>query len=113
LRWIRLRFAQTRAAQPTSCFADLPSFPACLGPFQEIPSMSRPRRNSNHEEPPQMPDVAEDVGAASGSSLNLKLLKEKKINELAQLAKDFQIESASSLRKQDLIFSILQAQAEQ
>ena len=75
--------------------------------------MSRPRRNSNHEEPPQMPDVAEDVGTAGGSSLNLKLLKEKKINELAQLAKDFQIESASSLRKQDLIFSILQAQAEQ
>src|SRR5882762_5456340 len=75
--------------------------------------MSRPRRNNNHEESAPMPDVAEEVAATSGSSLNLKLLKEKKINELAQLARDFNVESASSLRKQDLIFSILQAQAEQ
>src|SRR5437588_9493908 len=75
--------------------------------------MSRPRRNNNHEESAPMPDVAEEVAATSGSSLNLKLLKEKKIHELAALAKEFQIESASSLRKQDLIFSILQAQAEQ
>jgi transcription termination factor Rho len=51
--------------------------------------------------------------AGGGSGLNLKLLKEKKINELAQIAREFQIESASSLRKQDLIFAILQAQAEQ
>src|SRR3989442_360277 len=75
--------------------------------------MSRPRRNNNHEESPPMPDVAEEVATTSGPSLNLKLLKEKKINELAQLARDFNVESASSLRKQDLIFSILQAQAEQ
>lgn len=49
----------------------------------------------------------EDVG------LNLKSLKSKKIGELAEIARNFNVEGASSLRKQDLIFSILQAQAEQ
>jgi transcription termination factor Rho len=76
--------------------------------------MSRQRRNNSHEENPPMLDVVEEPAATSGGAgLNLKLLKEKKINELAAIAKEFQIESASSLRKQDLIFSILQAQAEQ
>ena len=60
-----------------------------------------------------MPDVIEEPAAGGGAGLNLKLLKEKKIHELAAIAKEFDIESASSLRKQDLIFSILQAQAEQ
>ncbi len=45
--------------------------------------------------------------------MNLKDLKEKKINELTALAKKFNIESASSMRKQDLIFALLQSQSEQ
>jgi transcription termination factor Rho len=53
-------------------------------------------------------DVAEDEGG-----LNLKALKEKKIGELAQIARNFNVDGASSLRKQELIFAILQAQAEQ
>jgi transcription termination factor Rho len=47
------------------------------------------------------------------SGLNLKVLKEKKINELAQLARDFNVEGSSAMRKQELIFAILQAQTEQ
>ncbi len=47
------------------------------------------------------------------SGLNLKVLKEKKISELAQLARDFSVEGASTMRKQELIFAILQAQTEQ
>ena len=46
------------------------------------------------------------------TGFNLKALKEKKISELAQIARDFNVDGASSLRKQDLIFAILQAQAE-
>ncbi len=53
-----------------------------------------------------------EVGAEEGG-LNLKALKEKKISELAQIARDFSVDGTSGLRKQDLIFSILQAQAEQ
>src|SRR2546427_8718577 len=53
------------------------------------------------------PETLEDNG------LNLKALKEKKISELAQIAKNFNIEGASNMRKQELIFAILQAQTEQ
>jgi transcription termination factor Rho len=44
--------------------------------------------------------------------MNLKELKEKKINELTRMARDLNVEGASGMRKQDLIFAILQAQAE-
>jgi transcription termination factor Rho len=44
--------------------------------------------------------------------MNLKELKEKKISELNAIAKGLNIEGASSLRKQDLIFAILNAQTE-
>jgi len=44
--------------------------------------------------------------------MNLKELKQKKINELNSIAKELKIEAASTLRKQELIFSILQAQTE-
>jgi len=46
-------------------------------------------------------------------ALNLKELKEMKIGDLLNLAKDLNIESARGMRKQELIFAILQAQAEQ
>ena len=44
--------------------------------------------------------------------MNLQELKSKKINELTAIAKGLNIEGASSLRKQDLIFAILNAQTE-
>ena len=58
-------------------------------------------------------DARVDVAPEEETGLNLKALKEKKIGELAQIARDFNVEGASSMRKQDLIFAILQAQAEQ
>ena len=45
--------------------------------------------------------------------MNLKELKEKKIGELTTLAKQYNIEGAASMRKQDLIFALLQSQSEQ
>ena len=45
--------------------------------------------------------------------MNLVELKRKNINELMDVAKTFKIQGASGLRKQDLIFDILQAQTEQ
>jgi len=53
------------------------------------------------------------AAAAGPTGLNLKVLKEKKISELAQLARDFHVEGSSAMRKQELIFAILQAQTEQ
>ena len=45
--------------------------------------------------------------------MNLKELKDKKINELTEIAKKYKIEGSAGMRKQDLIFSLLQAQSEQ
>jgi transcription termination factor Rho len=53
------------------------------------------------------PEAQEDNG------LNLKALKEKKISDLALIGKNFNIEGAANMRKQELIFAILQAQTEQ
>src|SRR5439155_17313691 len=53
------------------------------------------------------PEAIEDNG------LNLKALKEKKISDLALIGKNFNIEGAANMRKQELIFAILQAQTEQ
>ena len=44
--------------------------------------------------------------------MNIAELKEKSISELAQLAKEFKIEGAGGLRKQELMFALLQAQIE-
>jgi transcription termination factor Rho len=53
------------------------------------------------------PETLEENG------LNLKALKEKKISDLALIGKNFNIEGAANMRKQELIFAILQAQTEQ
>ena len=45
-------------------------------------------------------------------SLNLAELKKKTIGELNQILKEFSAESASGLRKQDLIYKILEAQSD-
>ncbi len=44
--------------------------------------------------------------------MNIVELKEKKISELNQMAKTFKIDGAAGMRKQDLIFALLQAEIE-
>ncbi|MBM4277199.1 MAG: transcription termination factor Rho [Deltaproteobacteria bacterium] len=44
--------------------------------------------------------------------MNIKDLKKKKINELTKIARELNVEGATGMRKQDLIFAILQAQTE-
>ncbi len=44
--------------------------------------------------------------------MNIVELKNKKIKELTKMAKGFEIEGAAGMRKQDLIFALLQAQIE-
>jgi transcription termination factor Rho len=44
--------------------------------------------------------------------MNLSDLKHKRINDLATLARDLNVEGAAGMRKQELIFAILQAQVE-
>ena len=69
-------------------------------------------RNESAERPlvvaplPSEPD--EEITA--DDALNLKVLKAKKISELTGIARSFSIDGASNLRKQELIFAILEAQ---
>ncbi len=44
--------------------------------------------------------------------MNITELKNKKISELTKMAKEYKIEGAAGMRKQDLIFSLLQPQIE-
>ena len=44
--------------------------------------------------------------------MNLVELKAKKMAELTAMTKEFKIEGASGMRKQELIFALLQAQTE-
>ena len=44
--------------------------------------------------------------------MNIAELKEKKISELARMAKEFNIEGAAGMRKQELMFALLQRQIE-
>jgi transcription termination factor Rho len=44
--------------------------------------------------------------------MNIVELKEKKISELTQMAKQYKIEGAAGMRKQELMFALLQHQIE-
>jgi len=58
-------------------------------------------------------EAAPARGAATPQAMNLNELKRQSIPELNTKAKSLNIENASSLRRQDLIFSLLQAQSNQ
>jgi len=94
------------------------------------PSDHAPRKSFDGPRPPRsaadhgMRDDAEaDAGSgtvstetrearAEGKGFDAATLKEMKVNELHELAKKLGVEVVAGIRKQDLIFKILQAQAE-
>jgi transcription termination factor Rho len=51
-----------------------------------------------------------DIVTRDENAMNLKELKEKAIHDLADLCKEFGIEGAGGMRKQEMIFALLQAQ---
>jgi transcription termination factor Rho len=59
---------------------------------------------------PRQPKARRAGGPLEDTNMNLNDLKEMKILQLAKLARDLNIEAPGALRKQDLIFHILQAQ---
>src|SRR5919106_702593 len=60
---------------------------------------------------PDQPPAATASGSAT--SLNITDLKDMSIQKLTQIAKDLNVVGVGGMRKQDLIFQILKAQAEQ
>jgi transcription termination factor Rho len=63
------------------------------------------------EEP--QPQAPPDEQAAKARGMNISDLKEMGIQKLTQVAKDLTVQGFGGLRKQELIFQILKAQAEQ
>jgi len=61
------------------------------------------------ERPQQVQEPLEMISAEG--VLNLKALKRAKVTDLAQVARDFEVENAVNMRKQEMIFAVLQAQA--
>ncbi|MEL6186599.1 MAG: transcription termination factor Rho, partial [Myxococcota bacterium] len=79
---------------------------------------SHPNGNGNGRGLPIEDDLdeAEALLAAEGEGpgrLNLKDLKEKRISELTRMAREMGVEGAAGMRKQELIFAVLQAHAAQ
>lgn len=71
------------------------------------PEPSRGSAPVGSDHPGQGQQVVQEV-----PEINLKELKERKIADLSRLAKDLGVEGANSMRKQELIFALLQAQSE-
>ncbi len=71
---------------------------------------SEPPKGDRTEERLEFGPEAASVISPEGV-LNLKALKSAKVTELAHIARDFSVDGAVNMRKQEMIFSILQAQA--
>ena len=67
---------------------------------------------AQHLEVGALPIVVTAKREDKGENMNIKDLKKLKINELYKIAKELNVEGASGMRKQELIFAILQAQTE-
>src|SRR5579859_3134227 len=63
-------------------------------------------------EAPQRQRRPEGQTTQAAETIDIRVLKEMKLPDLTKLAKEHGIENATGMRKQDLIFSILQAQTE-
>ncbi len=69
------------------------------------------KANVNGEEVVDKAAVTSAEVSGNGKALNIEILKEMKVGDLSRIAQDLNVEGVSALRKYDLIFKILQAQA--
>ena len=68
---------------------------------------NKPAKNPNEDQRQKR-----RAGGGNQDALDIRTLKEMTIGKMTQVARDLDIDGASSLRKQELIFKILQAQTE-
>lgn len=71
------------------------------------------KRPGNTREMKKNESKSTKVESGDGNSMHLKDLKERKITDLISMANDLKIEGVAGMRKQDVIFSILCATADQ
>ena len=82
------------------------------------PPIKREPRQPREVDAPSPPAAADPTPVATPTapnspSLNINDLKDMSIQKLTQVAKDLSVPGATGMRKQELIFQILKAQAEQ
>jgi hypothetical protein len=80
----------------------------------EEKSMVRKRSNNGADvetlEPPTeglLDTAGEEIAVEPGDTLDIRALHEIKIPQLLKIAKDLEVENATGMRKQDLIFKVL------
>jgi transcription termination factor Rho len=74
--------------------------------------MDMPQATQNTQDNNQKPAKEAEAPEQPRNEMNLVELKSKNIRELMTIAKALNIDGASAMRKQELIFALLQAQAE-
>jgi len=87
-------------------------------PVTDEPAVETTADGNGGDAPPRAPSAASSQPPSPDPSpqrprLNIGDLKDMSIQKLTQIAKDLSVEGSGGLRKQDLIFQILKAQAEQ
>ncbi len=80
---------------------------------QKRTSTRAPTETAVAAQPDTIPAEATKPVKRAGAGLNIGELKDMSIAKLTQVAKDLNVEGATGMRKQDLIFQILKAQTEQ
>ena len=71
-----------------------------------------PTHNDAHEQELEEAEAAAALAGGEAVGLNLKTLKEKTARALAEIGRDLGVEGVGNMRKQELIFGILGAQAQ-
>ncbi|HWS73297.1 MAG TPA: transcription termination factor Rho, partial [Thermoanaerobaculia bacterium] len=95
--------AHHAAAEAAEAAAEAAAAEAEASPADAVDGNGHKRQHNKRPESQQTP---------AAETLDIRMLKEIKLPDLSKLAKDLGVENATGMRKQDLIFSILQAQTE-
>jgi len=77
--------------------------------FEDGPDLGEELAEKDKKE--EKPKKGKKAGIEA-EEMNIKALKKRKINDLLKLARDLGVEGATGMRKQDLIFALLQAHTE-
>ena len=77
-----------------------------------VRAVGRTLRRGEREERPERAERPERGENGDGNVLNLTTLKDKSVAELTHIAKELEVPNSTGMRKQELIFKILQARTE-
>ena len=112
IRPVEASSTEAPAATETAAPAQVAPKPSMFAPRTPGSAPAAPREKAEPKEPKEPRDSGLAADGTPKKSMHLKELKDKKAQELLDLALELKIENAGSLRKQDQIFMILQKKAE-